>query len=197
MPRVVSSRQWRYDNEQCLVCGQPAGSLPGRALDMDTAVVSAASAILGSLVGGSASMLTAYMTQRTQARRTEIQAEMHKREVLYTDYIAECSKLALDSMQHSLESPDTFQPAYALVNRIRLVSSRCRPGGRGSGARGHFREVSRAESAGREDSGAFVAQESPRSPQTVQPGVSRRASRAQARRSGRNRRYRAGIGRVN
>ena len=90
---------------------------------MDTAVVSAASAILGSLVGGSASMMTAYMTQRTQARRAGIQAEMHKREMLYTDYIAECSKLALDSMQHSLESPDTFQPAYALVNRIRLVSS--------------------------------------------------------------------------
>jgi hypothetical protein len=90
---------------------------------MDTAVVGAASAILGSLVGGSASMLTAYMTQRTQARRAGIQAEMHKREVLYTDYIAECSKLALDSMQHRLESPETFRSAYALVNRIRLVSS--------------------------------------------------------------------------
>jgi hypothetical protein len=90
---------------------------------MDTAVVGAASAILGSLVGGSASMLTAYMTQRTQARRAGIQAEMHKREVLYTDYIAECSKLALDSMQHSLDSPDTFRSAYALVNRIRLVST--------------------------------------------------------------------------
>jgi hypothetical protein len=90
---------------------------------MDTAVVSAASAILGSLVGGSASMLTAYVTQRTQARRTGIQAEMHKREVLYTDFIAECSKLALDSMEHNLDTPEKFQSAYALVNRIRLVSS--------------------------------------------------------------------------
>ncbi len=90
---------------------------------MDTAVVSAASAILGSLVGGSASMLTAVMTQRTQAKRAGIQAEMHKREVLYTDYIVECSKLALDSMQHSLESPDKFRSAYALISRIRLVSS--------------------------------------------------------------------------
>jgi hypothetical protein len=90
---------------------------------MDTAVVSAASAILGSLVGGSASMATAYMTQRTQARRAEIQAEIHKREVLYTDFIAECSKLALDSMEHTLDSPDKFLSAYALVNRIRLVAS--------------------------------------------------------------------------
>ena len=54
---------------------------------MDTAVVTAASAILGSLVGGSASMATAYLTQRTQAKRAGIQAEMHKREVLYTDYM--------------------------------------------------------------------------------------------------------------
>ena len=90
---------------------------------MDTAVVTAASAILGSLVGGSASMATAYLTQRTQAKRAGIQAEMHKREVLYTDYIVECSKLAIDSMEHSLETPDTFRSAYALVSRIRLVSS--------------------------------------------------------------------------
>jgi hypothetical protein len=90
---------------------------------MDTAVLSAASALLGSLVGGSASMATALMTQRTQARRAVIQAETHKREMLYTDFIAECSKLALDSMQHNLESPDTFLSAYALVNRMRLVST--------------------------------------------------------------------------
>ena len=90
---------------------------------MDTAVVSAASAILGSLVGGFASMATAYMTQRTQARRAGIQAEMHKREVLYTDFIAESSKLVVDSMEHSLETPDKFLTAYSLVNHIRLVSS--------------------------------------------------------------------------
>ena len=68
-------------------------------------------------------MATAYMTQKTEVRRTAIQAEMHKREVLYTDFIVECSKLALDSMEHSLDSPEKFQAAYALVNRIRLVSS--------------------------------------------------------------------------
>ena len=90
---------------------------------MDTAVLTAASALLGSLVGGSASMATAYMTQMTQGKRAAIQAEMHKREQLYTDFIAECAKLALDSMEHSLDSPEKFQAAYALVNRIRLVSS--------------------------------------------------------------------------
>jgi tyrosyl-tRNA synthetase len=90
---------------------------------MDTAVVTAASAILGSLVGGSASLATAYISQRTQARRAAIQEEMRKREVLYTDYIAECSKLALDSMEHTLETPETLRSAYTLVSRIRLVAS--------------------------------------------------------------------------
>jgi hypothetical protein len=90
---------------------------------MDAAVVGAASALLGSLVGGFASMATAYMTQMTQAKRAAVEAEMHKREHIYTDFIVECSKLALDAMQHSLDDPEKFQPAYALVNRIRLVSS--------------------------------------------------------------------------
>jgi hypothetical protein len=90
---------------------------------MDTAVVTAASAILGSLVGGFASMATAYMTQMTQAKRAAVEAAMHKRERLYSDFIVECSKLALDAMQHSLDDPEKFQPAYALVNHIRLVSS--------------------------------------------------------------------------
>jgi hypothetical protein len=90
---------------------------------MDTAVLSAASALLGSLVGGSASMATAYMTQMTQAKRTAVQEEVHKRERLYTDFIVECSQLALDSMEHSLDSPEKFRSAYALVNRIRLASS--------------------------------------------------------------------------
>ena len=90
---------------------------------MDTAVLSAASAILGSLVGGFASLATAYMTQMTQAKRAAVEAAIQKRELLYTDFIAECSKLALDSMQHNLDSPEKFQPTYALVNHIRLVSS--------------------------------------------------------------------------
>src|SRR4030095_11410887 len=59
----------------------------------------------------------------TEAKRAAVEAEMHKREHLYTDFIVECSKLALDAMQHSLDDPEKFQPAYALVNRIRLISS--------------------------------------------------------------------------
>ena len=86
---------------------------------MDPAIA----ALLGSVAGGSASLATAFMNLRAQERRVAVQTEMHKRELLYTDFISECSKLALDALDHMLDRPETLQAAYTLVNRIRLTSS--------------------------------------------------------------------------
>ena len=90
---------------------------------MDPAILSATAAVLGSLTGGSASIATAWLTQKTQGRRQAVQVEMRKREVLYADFIAECSKLVLDALDHRLDRPETLLQAYSLVNRIRLTSS--------------------------------------------------------------------------
>jgi hypothetical protein len=65
---------------------------------MDPALVSALSAILGSLVGGSATIATAWITQKTQSKRESAGAEIRKRELLYTEFIDECSKLAIDTI---------------------------------------------------------------------------------------------------
>ncbi|MFY9549711.1 MAG: hypothetical protein WAU32_01055 [Thermoanaerobaculia bacterium] len=89
---------------------------------MDTAILTAAAAVLGSLAGGSASIATAWLTQRTQGRRQSIQVETRKRELLYAEFITECSKLVLDSLDHNLDRPETLLQAYSLVNRIRLTS---------------------------------------------------------------------------
>jgi hypothetical protein len=86
---------------------------------MDPAIA----ALLGSVAGGSASLATAFMNLKAQERRVAVQTEMHKRELLYTDFITECSKLALDALDHSLDRPETLQLAYTLVSRIRLTSS--------------------------------------------------------------------------
>jgi hypothetical protein len=90
---------------------------------MDSAVLTASAAVLGSLTGASASLVTTWLSQRTQGRRAAIQAELHKREVIYADFITECSKLYLDALEHSLERPEVFQPVYSLASRIRLVSA--------------------------------------------------------------------------
>jgi hypothetical protein len=90
---------------------------------MDAAVLSAASALVGSIVGGSASVVTAWVTQRTTARHQSIEAEIKKREALYGEFITECSKLAIDALDHSLDRPDKILTIYALENRIRLCAS--------------------------------------------------------------------------
>jgi len=90
---------------------------------VDTAVISALAAIMGSLVGGSATIATAWMTQKTQSRREALTSELRKREMLYTEFITESSKLAIDALDHSLEDPEKVFTVYALQNRIRLAST--------------------------------------------------------------------------
>lgn len=90
---------------------------------MEPGLTGALAAVLGSLVGGAASLATAWMTQRTLGRREAVATEIRKRERLYAEFVTECSRLSIDAYSHGLERPDTVIPAYALLNRIRLVSS--------------------------------------------------------------------------
>ena len=90
---------------------------------MDATLVGAMAAVLGSLVGGSATVATAWLTQTTASRRELVQMEFRKRETLYGEFIAECSKLLIDAMAHTLDKPETLLNAYALLNRIRLSAS--------------------------------------------------------------------------
>jgi hypothetical protein len=90
---------------------------------MDPAIVSAMAAVLGSLVGGSATVATAWVTQRTLSKRELIRAEIRKRERLYGQFISECSKLVMDSFERTLDKPERLLPVYELLNRIRLCAS--------------------------------------------------------------------------
>lgn len=90
---------------------------------MNTALASALAAVLGSVVGGSATIATAWITQRTQSKRELAREELRKRETLYGEFISECSKLAVDALAHGLEKPEILWTAYALLNRIRLSAS--------------------------------------------------------------------------
>jgi hypothetical protein len=91
---------------------------------MDTALVGAMSAVLGSLAGGSASVATTWMAQKTLSRRELAREEINKREALYGDFIGECAKLLMDAFTHTLDQPEKVLPLYALINRIRLCGSR-------------------------------------------------------------------------
>jgi hypothetical protein len=84
---------------------------------MDAAIVSAMAAIFGSLVGGSATVATAWVTQKTLNKRELIGAEIRHRELLYEEFIREGSKLVVDSFMRALDKPETLLSVYELLNR--------------------------------------------------------------------------------
>ena len=90
---------------------------------MDPNIIPALSGVLGSLVGGSATVATAWITQRTLTRRELNTRDMRQREKLYGDFIAECARLLIDALTHTLDDPEKLLTLYALTNRIRLTAS--------------------------------------------------------------------------
>jgi hypothetical protein len=87
---------------------------------IDTALISG---LLGTLVGGAATVTTHWITQKAFNKRELIRAEIGKREALYGEFIVECGKLLMDALTHTLDKPETLLPAYALLNRIRVSAS--------------------------------------------------------------------------
>ena len=91
---------------------------------MDPTLMGAMSGVLGSVVGASATIATAWLTQKTLSKRELTRIDIRKREALYGDFIGVCAKLLVDAFTHTLEKPETLLPAYELINRIRLSGSK-------------------------------------------------------------------------
>ncbi len=87
---------------------------------MDMKIVSA---LAGTLVGIIATVLIAWINQKTLTHRELIRDEMRIRQTLYGEFITECAKLLMDAFQNTLEKPDAFVPVFALINRIRLCAT--------------------------------------------------------------------------
>ena len=89
---------------------------------MNSTVVTAMAAALGSLVGAAASIATTWITQRTQTIRAHSEWKLRQRESLYNEFITEASRLAVDALAHCLERPDQIMALYGILSRIRLMS---------------------------------------------------------------------------
>ena len=90
---------------------------------MDSTIITAIAAACGSLVGAAATIVTTWITQRTQTVHAEREAKLRVREALYGEFITEASRLTIDALSHSLEKPDTFVKLYGILGRIRLVAA--------------------------------------------------------------------------
>jgi len=89
---------------------------------MDSTLVTAMAAVLGSVMGAAASIATTWIAQRTQTIRQNIEWKLRERETLYGEFITEASRLVVDALVHSLEQPDKVVALYGILGRIRLVA---------------------------------------------------------------------------
>ena len=93
---------------------------------MDSSIIAAISAILGTTVGGLSTFATTFLNQRYAMRRDILAKDVANREQLYSEFLKEVGNLYLDSVNRTLD--DTPQQAslitmYSLVGRIRMISS--------------------------------------------------------------------------
>ena len=90
---------------------------------MDYTLITAIAAACGSLVGAAATIVTTWITQRSQMVHAEREVRLRDREALYGEFITEASRLTVDALSHSLETPETFVKLYGILGRIRLVAA--------------------------------------------------------------------------
>ncbi len=90
---------------------------------MDPAVLSAAAALVGSLVGGVSTLTASWLTQRGQLRAQALVHEAAKREALYAEFINEASRRLTEAWSHQAEAPEVIAGLYGAVQRMRLTSS--------------------------------------------------------------------------
>ncbi len=90
---------------------------------MDSTYITAVAAACGSLVGAAATIVTTWITQRTQTVHTQREQTLRQNETLYGEFITEASRLAVEALSNSLERPDTFVKLYGILGRIRLVAT--------------------------------------------------------------------------
>jgi hypothetical protein len=90
---------------------------------MDSTFIMAVAAASGSLLGAGATIVTTFITQRTQRAHAEREEKLRSREALYGQFITEASRLTVEALGHSLEQTDTFVKLYGITGRIRLVAT--------------------------------------------------------------------------
>lgn len=93
-------------------------------MPIDPNILSPASALLGAIVGGGASLVAAIYTQRSQDRLQRVAREVDKREAVYADFIMHASNLLLTAYTHDeIELSGDEPRLIGLMNRMRLFAS--------------------------------------------------------------------------
>lgn len=90
---------------------------------MDTAYISALAALAGSAVGGLTSLTASLLMQRAQFKAQQLAHYIGRRGDLYKDFIEDASKTFADAIEHDVADASKLVRLYALVSRMRVLSS--------------------------------------------------------------------------
>lgn len=90
---------------------------------MDIAYFSAFAALAGSVIGGLTVVATSWLTQHAQLRAQQLEHDITRREDLYKNFIEEASQLYADAYEHDKADTSKLVNLYALVSRMRVLSS--------------------------------------------------------------------------
>jgi hypothetical protein len=140
-------------------------------MHIDPALLSALSALVGALMGGTASLVGAIYTQRYQDRLQRVAREATKREQVYADFIMSASKLLLNAYVHDGITLTGDEQRRAPKPNEALCSAKRYQRGRGRDQRAH-RDLAEAKRGVSETRNGEVIQEpATRSASTIQPGL--------------------------
>jgi hypothetical protein len=90
---------------------------------MEAAYISALAALAGTAIGGLTSFATSWTTLQAQGRAQRLANERDKREALFGRFLEEAAKLYADALQNKRDEASALIVLYALIGRIRLISS--------------------------------------------------------------------------
>jgi len=90
---------------------------------MNSEYFSAFAALAGSEIGGFMMLASSWLSQKAQARAEQLAHNKARREELYKDFIGEAAQLYLDALGHNEAETAKFVKLYALIGRMRVLSS--------------------------------------------------------------------------
>jgi hypothetical protein len=90
---------------------------------MDASVISALAALAGVTIGGLTSVLASWLSQHAQARAQWLAQDKLRRQELYKEFIEAASKCNIHALQHDEPDIPALVALYAMVGRMRILSS--------------------------------------------------------------------------
>ena len=89
---------------------------------VSAAILSALSALGGSIIGALGGIITTWFTMVAQERSHRLDRMTSRRESLYGEFIEEASRLFGDALTHKLEDASRLVKLYAVLSKLRLFA---------------------------------------------------------------------------